>query len=188
MGDMAKQPPAFMGVVIDEENFRGLIKELNAYEPGLRKVMQDDLKKRLNPVKDAIAGKIPGASPLSGFAKGNGTSPYIWGKPRATVKTTFSARAKEPGAVSAIFFQFADRRPNAGLAIMEFAGQANVGKNKRGLTPQGAAMIRALNSRFPIRGYGRFVIPEGRKQQGRAVEITTKVLREYAAKVGRRLK
>jgi hypothetical protein len=185
---MAKQPPAFMGVMIDEANFRTLIKELNAYEPGLRTVMQKELKTRLNPVKDAIASKIPGGAPLSGFSPGVGDSPYIWRKPRATVKTTFSARAKEPGAVSAIFFQFADSRPNAGLAIMEFAGQARVGKKKQGLTPQGAAMIRNLDARYPIRGLGRFVIPEGQKQQGRAVEITMKVLREYAAKVGRRLK
>ena len=185
---MAKQPPAFMGVTIDEANFRTLIKELNAYEPGLRTVMQKELKTRLNPVKDAIASKIPGSAPLSGFSPGVGDSPYIWRKPRATVKTTFAARAKEPGAVSAIFFQFADSRPNAGLAIMEFAGQARVGKKKQGLTPQGAAMIRNLDARYPIRGLGRFVIPEGQKQQGRAVEITMKVLREYAAKVGRRLK
>ena len=177
-----------MGVLIDEATFKNLIKELNAYEPGLRAVMQKDLKNRLNPVVQSIASKIPGGAPLSGFSKGKGSAPYIWQKPRSTVKTTFAARAKEPGAVSAIFFQFADRRPNAGLAIMEFAGQANVGKNKRGLTPQGAGMIRALNSVYPIRGLGRFVLPEASKVRGRAVEITTKVLREYAAKVGRRLK
>jgi hypothetical protein len=185
---MAQQPPAFMGVMIDDANFRTLIKELNAYEPGLRAVMQKDLKNRLNPVKQAIANKIPGQSPLSGFAPGKGSSPYVWRKPNATVKTTFAARAKEPGAVSAIFFQFADRRPNAGLSIMEFAGQARIGKNKTGLSPQGRAMIQALDNRYPIRGLGRFVIPEGQKQRGRAVDIVTKVLREYAAKVGRRLK
>jgi hypothetical protein len=185
---MAQQPPAFMGVMIDENTFRTLIKELNDFEPGLRAVMQKDLKDRLNPVKTAIANKIPGQPPLSGFSPGQGSSPYIWRKPNATVKTTFAKRAKEPGAVSAIFFQFADRRPNAGLSIMEFAGQARIGKNKSGLTPQGAAMIRALDGRYPIRGLGRFVIPEGQRQRGRAVEITTKVLREYAAKVGRRLK
>jgi hypothetical protein len=185
---MATEPAAFMGLTVDEANFRALIKELNAYEPGLRTVMQKELKTRLNPVRDAIKAKIPGGAPLSGFAPGVGDSPYIWRKPRATVKTTFAARAKEPGAVSAIFFQFADSRPNAGLAIMEFAGQARVGKTKSGLTPQGAAMIRNLDARYPIRGLGRFVIPEGQKQQGRAVDIVTKVLREYAAKIGRRLK
>jgi hypothetical protein len=186
---MAKEPGSFVGVLIDEANFKNLIKELNAYEPGLRAVMQKDLKNRLNPVVKSIASKIPGQAPLSGFAKGKGSAPYIWQKPNSTVKTTFAARAKEPGAVSAIFFQFADRRPNAGLAIMEFAGQARVGKKRQGLTPQGAAMIRNLNSAgFPIRGLGRFVLPEASKVRGRAVEITTKVLREYAAKVGRRLK
>jgi hypothetical protein len=186
---MATEPAAFMGLTVDEANFRALIKELNAYEPGLRTVMQKELKTRLNPIRDAIKAKIPGSAPLSGFAPGAGDSPYIWRKPRATVKTTFAARAKEPGAVSAIFFQFADSRPNAGLAIMEFAGQARVGKKKQGLTPQGAAMIRNLDAAgFPIRGLGRFVIPEGQKQQGRAVDIVTKVLQEYATKIGRRLK
>jgi histone H3/H4 len=185
---MAKQPGSFVGVLIDEANFRTLIKELNAYEPGLRTVMQKDLKNRLNPVVKNIASKVPGSAPLSGFAPGNGNSPYIWRKPRSTVKTTFAARAKEPGAVSAIFFQFADSRPNAGLAIMEFAGQARVGKNRGGLTPQGAAMIRNLDARYPIRGLGRFVLPEAQKVRGQAVDIVTKVLREYAAKVGRRLK
>ena len=185
---MAQQSGAFVGVLIDEANFRALIKELNQFEPGLRAVMQKDLKNRLNPVVKSISAKIPAQAPLSGFAPGKGNSPYIWRKPRSSVKTTFAARAKEPGAVSAIFFQFADSRPNAGLAIMEFAGQARVGKNKTGLSPQGAAMIRELDGRYPIRGLGRFVLPEAGKVRGRAVEITTKVLREYAAKVGRRLK
>jgi len=186
---MAKQPPAFMGLTVDEASFRNLIKELNAYEPGLRSVMQKELKNKLNPVKDAIKGKIPGSPPLRNFAPGvSKNESYVWRRPRATVKTTFAARAKEPGAVSAIFFQFIDPKPHAGLHILEFAGQANLGKKKQGLTPQGAGMIRALNAKYPIRGYGRFVIPEGKKQQNRAVEITTKVLREYAAKIGRRLK
>jgi hypothetical protein len=185
---MATQPGSFVGVLIDEENFRTLIKELNQFEPGLRAVMQKDLKNRLNPVLNAIKAKIPAQPPLSGFSPGVGNSPYIFRKPRSTVKTTFAARAKEPGAVSAIFFQFADSRPNAGLAIMEFAGNARVGKNKQGLTPQGAAMIRNLDRRYPIRGLGRFVLPEAGKVRGKAVDIVTKVLTEYAAKVGRRLK
>jgi hypothetical protein len=147
------------------------------------------LKTALNPVKNAIATKIPAQPPLSNFAPGIAKEEsYVWKKPRSSVKTTFSARSKEPGTVAAIFIQFIDPKPHAGLHIMEFAGQARTGKKRQGLTPQGAAMIRALDSRYPIRGYGRFVVPEGKKQQGRAVEITTRILREYAAKVGRRLK
>lgn len=186
---MATQPGSFVGVLIDEENFRTLIKELNQFEPGLRAVMQKDLKDALNPVKNAIATKIPGQPPLRNFAPGIARDEkYVWKKPRSSVKTTFAARSKEPGTVAAIFFQFIDPKPYAGLRILEFAGQANVGRFRQGLTPQGRAMIRNLDAKYPIRGYGRFVVPEGKKQQGRAVQITTKILREYAAKVGRRLK
>ena len=105
-----------------------------------------------------------------------------------TVKTPFAKRAKKPGTYPVVSIQFNDRRPNAGLSILELAGTRNIGKDKGGLTPQGAAMIRELDKRFPTRkGLGRFVIPEFKERQSEATRIAVSILERYAAKVNRRL-
>ena len=106
-----------------------------------------------------------------------------------TVKTPFAKRAKQPGTYPVVSIQFNDRRPNAGLSILELAGTRNIGKAKGGLTPQGAGMIQALDRRFPVKkGLGRFVIPEFKEKQAQATRIAVGILERYAAKVNRRLK
>ena len=86
--------------------------------------------------------------------------------------------------------QFNDRRPNAGLSILELAGTANIGKDKGGLTQRGRNMIRGLDTAgYPVKkGLGRFVIPEFKEKQGEATRIAVGILERYAAKVNRRLK
>jgi hypothetical protein len=175
------------GFAISAENLDVVLRELRALEPNLRKELVAEMKAGVKPIGSALASKIPTNAPLSGFAPGNNaSSPYVWRKPSMIVKTPFAKKAKKPGFYPVVSIQFNDRRPNAGLSILELAGTRNIGRAKGGLTPQGAAMIRNLP---PMRnGLGRFVIPEFTSKQAEATRIAVQILEKFAQKVGRRLK
>jgi hypothetical protein len=56
------------------------------------------------------------------------------------------------------------------------------------MTPQGLAMVRNLNSRYPVQGgLGRFVIPQFKASKGEAEAIAKRILEKFAAMVNRRL-
>jgi len=178
------------GFVVSAENLQVVLKELKALEPSLRKELVAEMKRDLQPVGKNLLSKIPGPAPLSGFSSTKGESPYIWRKPRMVVKTPFAKRAKKPGTFPVVSIQFNDRRPNAGLSILELAGSANIGKDKGGLTQRGRNMIKGLNTAgFTVKnGLGRFVIPEFKEKQAEVTRIAVGILESYAAKVNRRLK
>lgn len=177
------------GIAVDSRNLANVLRELRNLEPNLRKELVKEMKSEIMPVGKALEASIPGAPPLSGFAPGQGSSPYIWKKPRMTVRTPLAKKAKLPGFYPVVSIRFNDRRPNAGLSILELAGTRNIGKNKGGLTPQGAAMIRNLNARYPVKGgLGRFLIPEFKEKRAEANKAAIRVLNKFAAKVGRRMR
>jgi hypothetical protein len=188
MADNFRVDSGLIGITVSDANFRQLVKELDQVEPGLRKVFQNELKEKLDSVRSSLAGKVPPQPPLSGMAPGVGISPYIWKTPQSIVRTTFAKRAKEPGMIGAVSIEFSDRRPNAALSILELAGTVNMGRDGRGLTPQGRAMIRNLNAKHPLRaGPGRFILPNWAAERSRALDIARQLLEKYAAKVGRRI-
>lgn len=178
------------GFVVSAENLQTVLKELKALEPNLRKELVAEMKDDIKPIGTDLLSKIPPAAPISGFSPTRGESPYVWRKPTMIVKTPFAKRAKQPGTFPVVSIQFNDRRPNAGLSILELAGTANIGKNKAGLTQRGRNMIKGLDTAgFPIKkGLGRFVIPEFKERQSEATRIAVGILERYAAKVNRRLK
>lgn len=176
------------GFVVGAENLSVVLKELKQLDPNLRKELVAEMKRDVNPIAQDLLSKIPGQPPLSGFAPSVGESPYIWRKPRVSVKTPFARRAKKPGTFPVVSIQFNDRRPNAALSILELAGSRNIGRAKAGLTSQGAAMIRNLDRRYPVlKGLGRFVIPEFKERQSEATSLAVAILDKFARKVNRRL-
>ena len=189
MAESFRTDTGLVGITVSDESFRNLVKELDRVEPGLRVVFQKDLKDSLNPVRKSLLSGVPGASPLSGMAPGKGKPPYIWKKPNSIVRTTFAKRAKEPGMVGAVSIEFSDRRPNAALSILEHAGTANLGKDKTGMTQRGLNMVKGLQTAgYPLKaGPGRFILPNWKREQGRAFEIAERLLVKYAARVGRRI-
>jgi len=189
MADRFRVDSGLMGITVSDESFRRLVKDLEQVEPGLRKVFQDELKDKLNPVRNSLLGKIPTSPPLSGMAPGVGQSPYIWKKPSSIVRTTFAKRAKEPGMIGAVTIEFSDRRPNAALSILELAGTANKGRDGGGMTQRGLNMVKGLQTAgYPLKqGPGRFLLPHWKGEQGRAISIAAKLLEKYAAMVGRRI-
>jgi hypothetical protein len=184
------QPTTFGGLpgfAVSAENLTVVLKELRALDPNLRKELVKEMKAGVKPIGSALAAKIPSQAPLSGFApQNNASSPYVWRKPSMTIRTPFAKKAKKPGFYPVVSIQFNDRRPNAGLSILELAGSRNIGKAKGGLTPQGRAMIANLPAMK--KGLGRFVIPEFKEKQAQAQRIAVGILEKYAAKVNRKLK
>jgi hypothetical protein len=159
-----------------------VLRELRQVDPNLRKEFVSEMKSAIMPTGQRLLAKIPTTAPLSGFDRANAaSSPYVFQKPKMTVKTPFARRAKKPGFFPVVSIRFDDRRPNAGLSILELAGSRNIGRDKGGLTPQGAAMIRNLPSMRL--GLGRFVIPEFKGEQSNVTRIAKGILDMFAKKV-----
>jgi hypothetical protein len=177
------------GFVVSAEGLSVVLRELKALDPALRKELVAEMKAGIKPIGSDLLSKIPSAPPLSRFSPQLGSSPYVWRKPSMVVRTPLAKRGKKPGTFPVVSIQFNDRRPNAGLSILELAGTKNIGRKKGGLTPAGQAMIRNLNSRYPVQGgLGRFVIPDFKKKQADATRVAVKILEKFAAKVNRRLR
>lgn len=171
---------------IREADLRNVLRELRQLDPNLRKQLQKDMKSGLAPTVDRLASSVPKQSPLSGFAtrSSRGTA-YNWGAVRGNTLTPLGKRAKKPGFVPVVSMRFRSRgKTNAGFEIMELAGSKTQGK-----TPQGRAMISALNARFPIRqGLGRFVIPEAKDEAPEVLRIAKGIIERYVALVNRRIR
>jgi len=179
------------GFVVSAENLKDVLRELRNLDPALRKELRDEMKGAIAPLGSSILAKIPSAPPLSGFASNVGESPYIWRKPRMTVRTPFAKRASKPGATyPVVSLQFADRRPNAGLSRLGVAGSANSGGKKGGVAQRGRNMIEGLSTGgYNVKaGLGRFAIPEFKTKQPQAERIAREILTRFSAKVNRRLK
>ncbi len=76
---------------------------------------------------------------------------------------------------------FTGRNKSAGFNIMELARQ--------GRSPQGSAMVAALNRKYPVQGgLGRFVIPQAKKGQDAVVRIAVGIIEKFVGKVNRRIR
>lgn len=179
------------GYVVDAENLRTVLKELRGLEDNSIKELRAEFKEKGKPILNDLATAIPVTSPLSGFAGRNAQSPYRWTKPSGTIKTPLARGGRRPGRYRSIAsFVFTNRRPNAGLDILELAGSAGVGKNKKGMTYRGQNLVRGLQTAgYGVKGgLGRFVIPKFRDVQPDATRITKEILSKFTAKVNRRLR
>jgi len=167
---------------IKAADLKVLLAELKQVDPELRKTLQKEMRDKLKPFANTLKGAAPTQSPLSGFAKGVASSTrYTYAPPLASIKTPLGKRAKKPGFYPVVSMSFRGRAKTAGLNIMELAAQ--------GRTPQGVAMVRALNSSFPVRsGLGRFIIPEAKRNSGEVTRVARDVIEKYVALVNRRIR
>jgi hypothetical protein len=173
---------------VKEVDIRGLVFELKKADDNLQSQLQKELRGALKPVNDSLKAGIPKTAPLSGFARGTGSEPYLFGAVSARVSTRFRIR-RGKSMNTLLSLNFSDRRPAAGFSILELAGSANVGRDRNGLTNRGRAMIRNLNSRFPVQGgLGRFVIPPFKGKQPEVERMAIDILKKYAERVNRRLR
>jgi hypothetical protein len=167
-----------------------LLRELKQLDPKLRSTLQKEMRDRLKPFANDLAKTSPPQSPLSGFTKGAGREKmYTYAPALATVKTPLGKRAKKPGFYPVVSMSFRGRAKTAGYNIFELAGTSNIGRKKQGLTPQGAAMIRNLNAKFPMRdGLGRFIVPEAKKNSAEVTRIARAVIEKFVELVNRRIR
>jgi len=171
-------------LTIKPQDYRALLDELKAVEPGLVNEFKKELRSELKPVGKELAGNIPAGSPLSGFTKAKGgEAPYLWRKPTPSIKVAGRARRARRQKLVAIQF----RQP--AFAIMELAGSANQGKDKSGMTQRGLNLVQGLRTKgYPLGDRGRWVIPQWYEQEGRVVNIAVGILQKYGEKVNRKLK
>lgn len=167
---------------IKAADLKVLLAELKQVDPKLRSTLQKEMREKLKPFANDLKNTAPPESPLSGFAKGVASSTrYTYGTPLASINTPLGKRAKKPGFFPVVSMSFRGRAKTAGFNIMELA--------ERGRTPQGAAMVRALNAKFPVRGgLGRFIIPEAKKDSGEVTRLAREVIEKYVALVNRRIR
>lgn len=181
-------------MVLGSSNVAAFVKELRNLEGNLYNQLRRELKGDLQPVSKAIQAKIPSKAPLSGFSARNATGrmagTYTWRKPTPQVNTDMgTTRKAASGLVPLVSLGFADKKGTAGFTILELAGSANAGRFKNGLTPQGAAMIRNINGRFPQQSSsGRFALPFARPQVPKMRKAVEKILVKFADRIGRKLK
>jgi hypothetical protein len=170
-------------ITLGKADLTSVLRELKDVDKQLVNEFRKSFRTDLKPVNEGIRSNIPLVSPLSGFGKGVGAPPFVFGKPTASVKV--NTRHKPGRAFSNIVStHFTDRRPNAGFSILETAGSKSQGR-----TPQGRGMIRALNSAAPIRGgLGRFVIPEWKKKGPDVERIARNILEKFSKQVNRKFK
>jgi hypothetical protein len=159
-----------------------LLRELKDIDPKLRSTLQKEMRDKLKPFANSLKATAPSASPLSGFAKGAASSTrYTYSTPLASVKTPLGKRAKKPGFYPVVSMSFRGRAKTAGFNIMELA--------ERGRSPQGSAMVRALNAKFPvIGGLGRFIIPEAKKDSAEVTRVAREVIEKFVQLVNRRIR
>lgn len=173
-------PAAF---TLKKSDVEAVLRELKNVDTALVNEFRKSFRTDLKPVNESIRSKIPSEAPLSGFTKKSGTAPYVFARPTASVKV--NTRHKPGRSFSnLVTTRFTDRRPNAGFSVMELAGSKSGGN-----TPQGRALISALNSRAPIRqGLGRFAIPEWKKKGPDVERIARNILEKFSKQVNRKFK
>jgi len=174
---------------IQAADLKVLLAELRLVDPNLRKELQKEMRSGLKPIVSKLQGGIPKQTPLSGFSKSLASETYSWSSVSGRTLTPLGKRAKKRGFFPVVSMSFRSRGDSAGFEIMELAGTRNIGKQKKGLTPQGRGMIRALNSVAPVQGgLGRFVIPQAKDEASAVMSIARRIIEKYVAIVNRRIR
>ncbi len=175
---------------IKASDLKVLLAELRQIDPQLRATLQKELRDKLKGFANTLTKEAPPSSPLSGFVKGMSSEKmYTYATPLAAIKTPLGKRSKTSGFYPVVSMSFRGRAKTAGYNIFELAGTRNIGRKKQGLTPQGAAMIRNLNAKFPIQdGLGRFIIPAAKRGSGEVTRVARDVIEKYVALVNRRIR
>lgn len=180
-------------LVLGASNVQAFVKELRDLDKTLYNDLRRELRTELSPVSKALQARIPSRT-LGGFtsarASGAMANTYTYFKPTPGINTDMGTPAKAAkGLVPLVSLSFRDKKGTAGFSILELAGSTNVGRFKKGLTPQGEAMIRNINKKFPQHSSsGRFVLPFVRPQVPKMRAAVEKILVKFADKIGRRLK
>ena len=132
---------------VNYDDLKFAIARTKTLDPKLKKKMQRDLRTKLRPMADKIAGKVPNTGPLSRMTP-------RWGSAQAKVTTATASRAGRAIVMISVSGPGFARI----LSITERAGSRT-----NGYTASGKAMIngptgKGLQDRYPLVGRGgRFI-------------------------------
>ena len=127
---------------VNYDDLKYAIARAKQIDPKLKARMQRDLRTKLRPMADKIAGQVPNTGPLSRMTP-------RWGTAQAKVTTAPGSKAGRAIVMIAVSGPGFERI----LSITERAGSRS-----SGFTNSGKAMITALQERYPLVGKGgRFI-------------------------------
>ena len=172
---------------------KGLIKDLQAVEPGLKKELVRDAKAVAKPVASSIKSVIPSTAPLSGM-QGNGRVSWGADKPANSVSIRFRTGRSRIRAITPLVAIWV---VSPMTAIADVAGKGNFrrakpvtreydykgGKRRHKVSSQGEIMVTKLKSK----GFNNFIYPEVEQSLPSAESEVKLVIERYAAKVNRKL-
>jgi hypothetical protein len=178
-------------------NAKGLLADIKAIEPGLKKMMVAEAKSESEPALNAIRSAIPSVAPLSGMSREkNPNGRLTWGAIKPANKVDFSIRAtgSRKYAITSLFRLIVS---SPMTAIAETAGKGSGvprasrtkpyryrgGTRTHEINGQGENMIKVLRDR----NKSNFVYPAVEASLP-SVEVKLKlVVDKYALKVNRKL-
>ena len=175
---------------------KGLIKDLNALEPGLKKAMVKEAKAIAKPIASNIKQAIPSTAPLSGMLPQNNPSGRLaWGagKPADQVSIRFRTGRSRNTAITPLVAIWVT---SAMTAIADVAGKGSMrkakkvtseyaykgGRRRHAVTSQGKTMIANLKSRYA----NNFVYPAVEDSLDDAESKIKLVIDKYARMVNRK--
>jgi hypothetical protein len=174
-------------------DIKGLLKDLEALEPGLKKQLVRDAKAEAKPIVTIIKSQIPTTAPLSGMAN-NGRVGWGVGKPANSVTVKFRSGRSRISAVTPLVSIWVN---SPMTAIADVAGKGGMrkarkvtseyaykdGTREHRVTSQGRWMIRRLKER----NLNNFIYPNVEDRLEDAQAEVKLVIERYAAKVNRKL-
>jgi hypothetical protein len=192
---------------------RGLIRELNTLEPGMKNAMVREAKAEAKPIVSILKQVIPKTAPLSGMSRtsvsrrrsathpngGTNSNPngrLAWGagKPAKSVTVKFRASRSTRSAITPLVSVWVN---SPIVAISDIAGKGSLRKAKKitseyaykdgtrrhRVTTQGRTMIRVLKER----NLNNFIYPNVEDSLDDVSKEVKLVLERYARKVNRKL-
>jgi len=187
---------------------RGLLKDLDALQPGLRKQLVKDAKDIAKRPASLIKSQIPSTAPLSGMSRrypvvassgaltGNPNGRTAWGagKPAKQVQIRFKSGWSKRSAITPLLSIWVT---SPMTAIADIAGKGSMrkarkvtseyaykdGSRRHAVTSQGRWMIRRLKER----NLNNFVYPNVEDSLGDVQDEIKLIISRYAAKVNRKL-
>jgi len=172
---------------------KGLLKDLAALEPGLKKALVRDAKAIGKPIASVIKSQIPTTAPLSGMAN-NGRLGWGSGKAANSVTTKFRSGRSRYTAVTPLVSVWVN---SPMTAIADIAGKGSMRKAKRvtseyaykdgrrrhAVTSQGRIMVARLKER----NLNNFVYPAVEDRIEDAQTAIKLVIEKYARMVNRKI-
>jgi hypothetical protein len=172
---------------------KGLLRDLEGLQPGLKKELVRDAKAIGKPIASIIKSQIPTTAPLSGMVH-TGRTGWGVGKPANSVTVKFRSGRSRYSAVTALVSVWVN---SPMTAIADVAGKGSMRKAKKitseyaykdyvrrhSITTQGRWMIKKLKER----NLNNFVYPNVEDALDDAQGEIKLVIERYASKVNRKL-